>query len=135
LNFIEQLSKLEKVKLSLGKKAALLFQFSKSVSAISMADMNAKLDILNDLSPANQLLRAFTIINEKDGVIIFNLSGVDIEKSKTGFNSYDEASDNNMITEWELSIILKNEDYLKRTIFHNGKVEFPQIKAGIELTW
>jgi hypothetical protein len=47
-----------------------------------------------------------------------------MKKARKGFLDYSEAEDNNQITEWELFIILNNRDYLKKCIFHNGKVEF-----------
>jgi hypothetical protein len=46
------------------------------------------------------------------------------KKARQGFRNYDEAEYNNQITEWELSTVLSNNDYLKSCIFHNGKVQF-----------
>lgn len=77
----------------------------------------------------------FTRISSENGIFVFNINGVDTKKASAGFVEYEEANGNNMITEWELSIILHHDDYLKRTIFHNGKVEFKQIKNGIALSW
>lgn len=100
-----------------------------------MFDSGYGLGISPAISPGNQILSIFAEINARGGIFIFNISGVDILKARAGFTSFEEAFDNNMITEWELSVILGNEDYLKITIFHNGKVELPQIKNGLQLTW
>jgi hypothetical protein len=34
-----------------------------------------------------------------------------------------------------LWFILKNKDYLSKTIFHNGKSEFSKTKKGLEFLW
>ena len=76
------------------------------------------------ISLENQIRAVFQIVLNQNGVFLFNISGVNLNKSRKGFLNFEEAENNNQITEWELFMILSNKDYLKNTIFHNGKVQF-----------
>ena len=135
VNLIEKLKKNAKLKFSFGKDNLYHKNFSEIIGAKSMHNEGLGLGISKYLSPANQLWSVFQHVNNLKGVFIFNISGVDIMKAKKGFNDYEEAAGNGMITEWELSIILQNEDYLNRTLFHNGRVEFININQGIQYKW
>ncbi|MHA8055520.1 hypothetical protein VR611_06200 [Aquirufa nivalisilvae] len=136
MTIFERLNKLDQVKFSFGKSDEFHPTFCRIVGALSMYDNNGYgLGIPISLSPGNQLMGVFNSINSQGGTFVFNINGVDILRAFKGFANYDEAASQNMITEWELSIILNNKDFLDRTIFHNGKVEFPQILNGIEKKW
>ncbi|NVM62145.1 hypothetical protein FHW88_000421 [Mucilaginibacter sp. SG538B] len=97
--------------------------------------LNFGLGVPSNLSAENQLRAVFHRINNENGNFFYNICGVDLDKAIAGFPSYDEAADNNMITEWELFILLQNPDYLEKTIFHNGKTVLPQNAGGIEKLW
>ncbi|MDI9365768.1 MAG: hypothetical protein QM541_12510 [Flavobacterium sp.] len=136
MTLIEKLRNINEVKFSFGKNNTHHRQFSQQISALSMYESAGfGLDIPTHLSSEHQLRAIFLEVSKRNGIYIFNLNGVDLTKAKTGFTDYDEAESNNMITEWELFMILNNEDYLRKTIFHNGKVEFTQIENGLNLIW
>ncbi len=82
------------------------------------------LGIPANLSNENQLRSVFNQIMTLNGVFLFNVSGVNLRQATKGFRNYDEAEESNLITEWELSTILANNNFRKNCIFHNGKVEF-----------
>jgi hypothetical protein len=134
LNLLDKLSSVKEIKFSFGKSDEFHPLFSKRIGACSMYDPGFGLGI-QDMSSENKLRAIFTSISSQNGIFVFNINGVDLLKAGNGFHDYDEAESNNFITEWELSVILKNDDYLKSTIFHNGKVEFIQIKKAIQFKW
>lgn len=135
MTIFEILNAIDQIKFSFGKSDEFHPTFCRSVGALSMYDNGYGLGIPRTLSPGNQLLGVFNSINNRNGTFAFNINGVNIVRAVNGFENYDEAASINMITEWELSIILQNNDYLQRTIFHNGKVEFPPILNGITRLW
>ena len=69
---------------------------------------------------------------DKGGKIIFRLDGVDISKAKTGYGSYKESDKLKEITEWELSQILRNSEWLKNTVFMRGEKIVDATKEGLE---
>lgn len=109
--------------------------FNQRVDALSMYSTNFGLGIPSNLSMENQLRGVFKIVNEENGIFLFNISHVNLVRAKKGFVNFDEAAESNMITEWELSLILQNEDYLNKTIFHNGILELVLTLTGIKVKW
>lgn len=112
------------VKFSFSKSTEFSEAFARDCGAFSMYDNGFGLSIPANLSNENQLRGVFHQVANQDGTFLFNISGVDLKKAVKGFGSYDDAEQNNQITEWELFTILSNRDYLKKCIFHNGKVQF-----------
>jgi hypothetical protein len=82
------------------------------------------LGISKELPDEYQIRAIFSTVLEQDGGFLFNLCYVDAPRAAHGFTNFSEASGNNLVTEWELWLIMENNDYLKRTIFHNGTVIF-----------
>lgn len=124
MTLTEKFSRINKLKFSFSKSTEFSKTFAIDCGAFSMYDTGFGLGISSYLSSENQLRAVFLQIHSGDGIFLFNLNGVDMKKSNKGFRSFDEAEYNNQITEWELFVILRNKDYLKRCIFHNGKVQF-----------
>ena len=120
----QKFNKIQVDKFSFAKRSIFARDFAKECGAYSMFDPNYGLGISQNLSSENQLRGVFVEIIRRDGIFLFNISGVDLLKAKKGFADYDEAAMNGQITEWELSVILTNKDYLKKCIFHNGKIRF-----------
>ena len=89
-----------------------------------MYDNGFGLGIPAYLSDENKLRAVFTLIIGINGLFLFNISGVNMIKARRGFSGFNEAEENNQVTEWELFMTLSNRDYLKNCIFHNGKVAF-----------
>lgn len=135
VDLLEKLLSIKSVKFSFGKNDEFLPLFSKKIGAYSMHDTGFGLGIPSSLSMENQLRGIFASLGRQSGIFVFNINGVDLEKAKKGFHDFDEAESNNFITEWELSEILRNKDYLKSTIFHNGKVEFEKSNNKIHFIW
>ena len=111
-------------KLCLGKNDDFFRLFAFSKDSYHMHRSGFGLGIDPHLSPENKLRAAFALILALEGKILFNINGVDMKRAKRGFSGFDEAYENDFITEWELYIILTTKPYLKISIFHNGKVEF-----------
>ena len=132
MGLIERIKEIE-LTFSFGKAGDYHKAFCKATKSLSMYDNGLGLGIPSTMNPGNQLRAVFYQINAQNGTFVFNISGVDIERSLNGFDSYEDAFDNNFITEWELWMILSNSDYLDRTIFHNGKTEFSKTDVGIEI--
>ncbi len=124
MTLTKKFSGITALKFSFSKSTEFSKALAKDCNALSMYDLGFGLGIPSNLSQENQLRAIFYQVILQDGVFLFNLSGVDIKKAMSGFLNYDEAQYNNYITEWELFMILRNKDYLKSCIFHNGKVEF-----------
>ena len=124
MTLTEKFKKLTSPKFSFAKSSEYSELFTRECNALSMYDPGFGLGIPSNLSSENKLRGVFNQINAVNGKFLFNISGVNLKKGKKGFLNYEEAEYNNHITEWELSIILANKDYLKNCIFHNGKVEF-----------
>jgi hypothetical protein len=120
----EKFKRINVVKFSFGKSNSFAETFAKECGAFSMYDREYSLGIPGNLSSENQLRGVFHQIMRANGQFLFNISGVNLKKARRGFSSYEEAESNNQITEWELFTILRNRDYLKNCIFHNGKVQF-----------
>jgi hypothetical protein len=135
VSLTDDLYNLQGLKFSFGKSSEFHPTFSREIGAASMYDDNLGLGISQMLSAEYRLRAIFTVITRAEGHFVFNISGVDLQRANAGFTSYDEASDNNMITEWELSILLQNSDYLEKTIFHNGKTRLQQTDRGLEIQW
>ena len=123
------------LKFSFGKNNFYHKTFSKSIGAYSMHDDGYGLSIPTYMSPENQLRAVFVAIYQQKGTFVFNINGVDLEKATNGFQDFEEAYGNNMITEWELNNILESQDYYEKTIFHNGIVELNKTEIGIERKW
>ncbi len=120
----QRFRKLDTVKFAFGKQNEFAEIFAIESDACSMFAPNFGLGIPSNLSSENQIRGVFNIISQQNGIFLFNISGVDLLKARKGFTTFDEAADNNQITEWELFMILSNKDYLKSCTFHNGKVKF-----------
>ena len=133
---IERLQNLTCDKFSFGKNSEFFEAFCMNINAYSMYSPGFGYSIPDKLSMGDRLRAVFNYVNRYNGKFLFNISSVDIVAAMKGFGSFEEAAGNNMITEWELSVILQNDDYLKRTIFHNGFTEFKLIKnKGFKIKW
>lgn len=121
---IQKLARLDALKFSFAKNTEFALFFANDVGACSMYQPGFGLSIPVDLLPEYQLRGIFTEVLRQNGIFLFNISGVDLNAARKGFVNFDEADHNNQITEWELHQLLANRDYLKRTIFHNGRTEF-----------
>jgi hypothetical protein len=132
---IDKFKKSKKVKFSFGKNTEFLESFSKSVGAYCMHDDGFGFSVPAYFSMENKLRAVFKNILDNDGIFFFNISGVNIKRAMTGFSSFDEAAGNNQITEWELYMIFKYEDYKSRTVFHNGVNELVITKYGFKIKW
>ncbi|MDP3679405.1 MAG: hypothetical protein Q8R22_01060 [Flavobacterium sp.] len=135
MSFIERIRQNNRIKFSFGKNNEYADIFNGQVNAFSMNNPQYGLNIPSNISLENQLWGVFNQIRKENGIFLFNISAVDLIRAKKGFIDFAEAYDNNTITEWELSIILQNNDYLKMTIFHNGKVELRLTNNGIKIKW
>jgi hypothetical protein len=135
MTLTEKLKNNKKLKFSFGKDTKFQRSFCYDINACSMYLDKFGLNIDSNLSSENQIRGVFNRITKENGIFVFNINGVDIIKAGKGFNDFTEAQENNMITEWELFIILSNRDYLKRTIFHNEKIEFEQVKNSLKIAW
>lgn len=135
MSFINKMRGIDRTKFSFGKNNEYIDFFNRQVGAISMNNPNFGLNIDSNLPLEYQLRGVFNRTLELDGFFLFNISSVDLLKAKEGFKNFEEASGNNYITEWELSMILENGDYFKSTIFHNGKVELVLTRNGIKIKW
>jgi hypothetical protein len=124
MDLIQRLNRINRIKFSFSKNTEFAPAFASDCNAFSMYDEGFGFGIPDTLTPGNQLRAVFHGVIRSEGIFLFNLSGVDMKRAKKGFSSYDEAENNNQITEWELFTILSNKDYLKSCIFHNGKVQF-----------
>jgi hypothetical protein len=125
MTLIERYQRLTSLKFSFAKNNEFAKAFAFDLDACSMyLYPGFGLGIPSYLSAENQLRGVFTEVVKLKGTFFFNISGVDLKKARKGFSNYDEAENNNQITEWELFMILTNKDYLKNTIFHNGKIQF-----------
>ena len=124
MTLTQKLNKIDALKFSFAKSTEFSRAFARDCNALSMYDSGFGLGIQQKLSSENQLRAVFMEVVLQKGIFLFNLSGVDLRKSQKRFKNYDEAEYNNQITEWELAQILRNKDYLKSCIFHNGKVQF-----------
>ena len=111
-------------KFSFAKSTEYAKSFARECGAFSMYDSGFGLGIPANLSNENKLRGVFNQITNRNGVFLFNISGVNLKSAKKGFYDYEAAENNNQITEWELSMIMSNRDYLINCIFHNGRVEF-----------
>ncbi|WP_418512024.1 hypothetical protein [Corallibacter sp.] len=90
-------------------------------------------DVPPSIPLSSQLYSVLTNTIKNGGLILFNISFVNIQKSIEGFTSFNEANNKKMITEWELSIIINDDEYYKSTIFHNGANELILLKNGLIL--
>ncbi len=124
MTLIQKFAYINSVKFSFSKNTEFSKAFARESGAFSMYDNSFWLSIPENLSSENKLRAVFHQVIQNNGVFLFNLSGVDMRKAQKGFLNYQEAEDNNQITEWELFMVLSNKDYLKSSIFHNGKVQF-----------
>lgn len=135
MDFINKIKNIGVTKFSFGKNTELIDIFNKEVGAVSMNSNNFGLDIDSNLTLEYQLRGVFNRILDLNGIFLFNISSVDLIRARKGFINFEEASGNNNITEWELSMILNNEDYLNSTTFHNGRVELVLTQKGIKIKW
>lgn len=135
MEIFERLTGLKELIFSFGKNHQLLKQFSEQINALSMHNPGFGLNISNSLSPENQLRGVFFKVIERNGYFAFNINRVNLIRAREGFTNFTDAEDNGMITEWELWLIISNEDYLSRTIFHNQVVEISNINNGIQFLW
>ena len=128
MTLTERYHRIDRPKFSFGKSTEYSPGFAVECDAFSMHQTGFGLGISDQLTNENQLRAIFLRIMEMGGIFLFNISGVNLKRAKRGFNSYSEAEGNHQITEWELSQILNNRDYLINCNFHNGKVEFKKTK-------
>lgn len=124
MTLIQKLNRLNTLKFSFAKSTKHARAFAADVNACFMYLAGVGLGIPADLSAESQLRGVFLEVMRQNGIFLFNISGVDLNKGKKEFFNYEEVEANSQITEWELHQILVNSDYLKSTIFHNGKAQF-----------
>lgn len=122
----QEFNRIQKLKFSFAKSTEFSEKFAKNCGALSMYNDGYGLGIPDYLSSENKLRAVFNEVIKSGGIFLFNISGVDIKKSFTGFSDFAEPFSNNQITEWELFMILTNSDYIENCISHNGKVQFKQ---------
>jgi hypothetical protein len=109
-------------KLLLGKAYRLKEYAPKIDDAYHMFKEGFGLGIPKVLTPANQIIQAMYQTLKEGKKIAFDIKEVSLDAAKKGFKNFDEASDYEKITEWELSKILRDKDLYENTIFHqNGK--------------
>src|SRR6267154_1757596 len=101
----QRFNKIKSVKFSFAKNSEYARFFAMDSGAHSMYEPNFGLGIPPNLPPENQLRGVLREIISRQGIFLFNISGVDIKKAFKGFSDYDEADSNNQITEWELFMI------------------------------
>lgn len=126
---------IEKFKVSLGKNTKYLQFFSKEIGAYCMHDKGFGCSAPSYLSMKNKLEFVFMHTAISDGMFFFNLSGVDIIAASCKASDFNYASGHNLITEWELSVILSDEKYWNKTIFHNGITVFNFHNNQFSASW
>lgn len=111
---------------SFGKNLVDHEEFSRSMGACTMNAPGGGygLGIPKELTDENQIRSIFVTVLRQGGGFLFNLCYVDVPRAVRGFTNYEEAAGNNLITEWELWLIMENDAYLEKTIFHNGNATF-----------
>jgi hypothetical protein len=124
MTLVERIRKIQAPKFSFGKNTVFARDFARACGAFSMHDPGYGLGIPNSLLGGDRLRAVFINMNQLDGVFLFNISGVNLKRANRVSWSFQDAYNNSEITEWELFTIRSNKDYLKRCIFHNGKVAF-----------
>jgi hypothetical protein len=124
MTLVEKYNSMPQMKVAFAKDTGYAEAFAIQTGSHSMYLKGFGLSVSQYLSPEMQLRGVFTAIINNDGIFLFNISGVNLKRARKGFKTYQDAEENSLITEWELFIILSDSNYLKRTIFHNGKVEF-----------
>ena len=134
MTLIEKIKRIEAPIVSFGKNTEFAEAFADEIEARSMYN-GFKLNLTKYMPGEYKIRAAFVATARENGFFIFNINWVNLKAARKGFTSYLDAENDNMITEWELSEIIKNKDYLKKTIFHNGKVEFKQNKNFKLLQW
>ena len=135
MGLIEKLRNRREIKYSFGKNNEWNDIFSREIGSFNMNTPGYGLSIPSNLTAEYKIRGIFLGIMRLDGIFTFNISNVDIKRAMIGFNDFEEASGNNMITEWELFIILNRPEYLKMTVFHNAVNEFVITKRGIKIKW
>ena len=135
MTLVNKLKNIQTIKFSFGKATEFHEIFSDQINAFSMYTDNYGLGIPNNFTPENQLRAVFTTTHAQNGIFVFNISGVNLNAARKGFKSFNDAYSKNMVTEWELATIIKDKAYLKKTIFHNGIVEFRQVYNFKLLQW
>lgn len=131
----ERMRNSKKLKFSFGKNTDYFHTMSRNFNAFCWHDPGYGLGIPDYLDLENKIWGVMKAILDSDGIFLFNIAGVNIKLAQKGFANFEDAYGNNFVTEWELSIILKNNDYFMRTIFHNGVHEFRITKKGIKILW
>jgi len=136
MTLTDRLNKIVSLKFCFAKANIHSEVFARDINACSMhLGVGWGLNIPTYLSLENQIRAVFQEVLGQNGVFLFNISGVNLNKSRKGFLNFEEAENNNQITEWELFMILSNNDYLKNTIFHNGKVQFKKTILWRSITY
>lgn len=139
MDIVEEIKNSRKQTLALGKAFESLESFAEKTNSFSMFGNYGGNHWGVPISPlipkATMFQMIFKNIVDIDGLILFCLNSMDLEIALNGFERYEDAADNFYITEWELSIILGNPDYLERTVFHNNKVKFIFDKEKRTFTW
>ncbi len=124
MTLVERFRRIQTTKFAFGKNTVFAKDFARACGAFSMHDTGYGLGLPNYLSAGDRLRAVFFNINQLDGVFLFNISGVNLKRAERVIWPFQDAYNNSEITEWELFMIRSNKDYLKRCIFHNGKVAF-----------
>ena len=110
MTLIERFSQLSAPKFSFAKSGEHTQAFARDCNAFSMYDQGWGFGFPSSWSSINMLYGVFRQIITQNGTFLFNLSGVDLIKARRGFQHFEEAENNNQITEWELFMILTNKD-------------------------
>lgn len=136
MDILKRVKRLEgRALLALGKQSGIARNFAMQINAYSMYRRGYGLGISVDAPLDQQIRTAMQTIVHFDGYILFDISGVNLKTAHRGKLTCDFGTNNNMVTEWELSEIIKNPIYLRRTLFHNGKIELKQIYNFKTLRW
>lgn len=110
MTLTQKFSQIPHLKFSFSKSTEFSQTFARDCGALSMYDIGFGLGIPSNFSPENKLRAVFNQVMAQGGIFLFNLSSVDMKKAKKGFADYDEAEYNNQITEWELFMVLTNQE-------------------------
>jgi RHS repeat-associated protein len=129
----DELGQLLSKKLILGK-AHIIDKYAKSIEeSFSMFKEGFGLGIPKVFSPSNQIIQAMYQTVKEGKQIAFDITDVNIEAAKNGFESFSDADRLGNITEWELSKILRDKDLFNNTIFHQKGEQKTAKELGLKL--
>ena len=118
-------------KMLLGKGYRLGGYLNEAVNATHMGNWNTPTPIGGGLG--NKIIYHMNETLRSGGNLVFDLTGVDVAAAKKGFASFDAAKEAGQITEWELSQVMRNQDYFNAASFHVDGQTTTAAAQGIEL--